>query len=348
MYQNCSIGVVVPCYNEETQIEKVLATMPDFVDQIIVVDDVSKDRTSEVVQAWVKANGQEHRVTLIRHPKNKGVGGAIATGYKEAVRRQIDATAVMAGDGQMDPTELAILVEPVTSGAVDYVKGNRLFYVESWAKIPKIRFFGNSILSLLTKIASGYWHSADSQTGYTVASLESLKLIDLDNIYPRYGCPNDILVQMNIFDQRVMDVPIRPVYNVGEKSKIRLWKVIPTISKLLVKLFMRRLVIKYVIRDFHPLVLFYVVGSLLFVGGALFGTYLVALRILRGPVAETSSLFAAMLVLAGMQLLLFGMWFDMDFNQRLCIRYRRVPLRLGTGGATPQTPHAQAPTSVNQ
>lgn len=334
MYQNCTVGVVVPCYNEQTQIEKVLATMPDFVDRIIVVDDVSKDRTAEVIREWVKKNGQESRVTLICHVTNKGVGGAIATGYKEAVKQGIGATAVMAGDGQMDPAELITLVEPVAKGMTDYVKGNRLFYVESWAKIPKIRFFGNSVLSLLTKIASGYWHSADSQTGYTVASLESLQLIDLDNIYPRYGCPNDILVQMNMFDQRVMDVPIRPVYNVGEKSGIRLWKVIPTISSLLVRLFFRRLFVKYIIRDFHPLVLFYTFGAVLFTCGNLFGLYLLGLRIFRGPVSETSALFAAILLLAGMHLLLFAMWLDMDFNQRLCIRHVPVPLRMRNTNST--------------
>lgn len=319
MLQNNTVGVVVPCYNEQTQIETVLSTMPEFVDHIIVVDDQSKDRTVAVVEQWMSDHPQI-TVHLIPHEINQGVGAAIATGYKKAVELELDATAVMAGDGQMDPNELEMLVEPVIRNEADYVKGNRLFYDNSWKTIPKVRFFGNSVLSLMTKIASGYWHSVDSQTGYTVASLESLQLIDLDNIYPRYGCPNDIMVQLNIYNLRVMDIPIRPVYNVGEKSGIRIWKVIPTIGMLLFRLFMKRMLMKYMIRDFHPLVMFYAFGVMLFAAGALFGVYLLILRLMGTIIADTSALFAAFLFITGLQLTLFAMWLDMDFNRPLCIR----------------------------
>jgi hypothetical protein len=236
------------------------------------------------------------------------------------MRRQMAVTAVMAGDGQMDPDELESIVAPVARGQCDYTKGNRLFYRNAWEIIPRHRFLGNAFLSMLTKIASGYWHVADSQTGYAAISLEALETIDLDGVYPRYGYPNDLLVRLNIFDFRVADVPIRPVYNVGEQSKMKLWKVIPTMSWMIFRRFCWRLGRKYVIRDFHPLVLFYGFGFLSSGLGLLLGLYLLAHRIFIGPVAETSALFAALLLLTGLQLELFAMWFDMEVNRDLKVR----------------------------
>jgi hypothetical protein len=172
----------------------------------------------------------------------------------------LDVVVVMAGDGQMDPADLDRVVAPVARGEADYVKGNRLFRGESWRMIPHYRYLGNAMLSLMTKIASGYWHIADSQSGYTAISHTALVRIDLDRIYKRYGMPNDILVRLNVGNFRVRDVSIRPVYNIGEVSGIRLRKVIPTISWLLLRDFCWRLVEKYILRDFHPLVFFYCMG----------------------------------------------------------------------------------------
>lgn len=322
MFEGKSVAVVVPAYNEQTQIRQVLDTMPSLVDCIIVVDDVSTDGTAEIVRQWIaeEAQGDNPRTILLQHEANAGVGRAIVTGYREAIRRQIDITAVMAGDGQMDPDELESIVAPVARGQCDYTKGNRLFYRNAWEIIPRHRFLGNAFLSMLTKIASGYWHVADSQTGYTAISLEALETIDLEGVYPRYGYPNDMLVRLNIYEFRVADVPIRPVYNVGEQSKMKLWKVIPTMSWMIFRRFCWRLVHKYVIHDFHPLVLFYAFGFASSTLGMLFGLYLVAHRVFVGPVAGTSALFAAFLFLTGVQLQLFAMWFDMEVNRDLKVR----------------------------
>ncbi len=194
---------------------------------------------------------------MIQHEKNRGVGGAIASGYKWARDHKMDVTAVMAGDGQMDPADLESIIKPVVEGRADYTKGNRLFFGDAWDMIPHYRYIGNSFLSLMTKIASGYWHIADSQSGYTAISLLALKRIDPDSIYRDYGMPNDLLIKLNQYDFRVADVHIRPVYNVGEKSGIRLLHVIPRITWVLFKGFWKRLFFKYVIKDFHPLVFFY-------------------------------------------------------------------------------------------
>ncbi|MBI5557282.1 MAG: glycosyltransferase family 2 protein [Deltaproteobacteria bacterium] len=314
MFHDNQLAVVVPAYNEEHLIGTVIETLPGYVDHIVIVDDCSKDNTVAVVKKYCE---KDERVVLLEHEKNQGVGGAIVTGYKWAMNRDIEVTVVMAGDAQMDPADLPNIVRPVSEGKADYTKGNRLFHGEAWKVMPKYRYLGNSFLSLFTKIASGYWHIADSQTGYTAISLEALYLLDLDSIYKRYGMPNDILIRLNTLNMRVKDVPIRPVYNVGEKSGIRLRRVLFTISWLLIKGFFRRMWFKYVIEDFHPLVFFYMMGILLAPFGFFFGLYLVFYRLLLGGVETTSALFAAFLYISGLQSLFFAMWFDMDYNKNL-------------------------------
>jgi len=315
MYKGKSVGVVVPCHNEESQIGTVIETMPDYVDRIFVVDDVSSDRTVAVVEGYIaRCPG---RIRLIKHPKNGGVGAAIVTGYKAAVEEKMDATAVMDGDAQMDPDDLTVLLDPVVSGEVECTKGNRLFTGEAWREIPRLRYFGNSMLSLMTKVASGYWHVADSQTNYRVLSLAALQTIDLDVLYPRYGFPNDMLVQLNIYDFTVRDIPIKPVYNVGEKSGIKLYKVIPTLSWLLLRRFWYRMFQKYVIRDTHPLVLFYLTGLLFTFLGFVLGVLMVIARIQLRPLSTPTTMLSALLLISGIQFLFFAMWFDMEHNKDL-------------------------------
>jgi len=323
MYRDHTIAVVVPAHNESKLIGRVIDTMPDFVDYIVVVNDKSKDDTVEIVQKHV--NQQPDRVILIDLKINQGVGGAIAEGYKWARDHGVACTAVMAGDAQMDPKDLPTLLDPVVDGLADYTKGNRLFTGEAWQKIPRMRYLGNSALSLMTKVSSGYWHIADSQTGYTVANLKVLQTLKLDEIYKRYGMPNDMLVKLNIYNFRVWDVSIEPVYNVGEKSGFKSLLVIPKFYFLLRRLFIYRMVQKYIIRDFHPLVFFYFFGYIFFLLGFLFGTYLFGHRIFTGPVQATSTIMAIFLVITGLQFLFFAMWFDMDYNKELSKSSLSIP-----------------------
>jgi glycosyltransferase involved in cell wall biosynthesis len=315
MYHSATVAVVVPCHNEELLISRVIETMPEFVDHIVCVDDESSDRTAQIIESY--AAMQPGRIILIRLSPNEGVGGAIAAGYKWARDHNIQATAVMAGDAQMEPEDLPALLIPIVNGSVDYSKGNRLVTGEAWKKIPRVRYIGNSLLSMLTKIASGYWHVADSQTGYTVANLAVLKTIDLDNIYKRYGMPNDFLVKLNINNFRVRDVPVKPVYGIGEKSGIKPLRMIPRLSMLLLRLFFYRLIQKYVIRDFHPLVFFYITGIFLLLAGLLLGGFVIFYRLLVGTLADNTPLFAVFLTLMGWQSVLFAMWFDMECNKEL-------------------------------
>ena len=257
MLEGKRVAVVVPAFDEERLIGTTLSGIPDFVDRILVIDDASRDGTAE----RARASG-DSRVEVVSHEHNQGVGAAILTGYRRALEEGIDVTCVMAGDNQMDPADLEAIAGPVARGEVDYAKANRLFTGRAWELMPHTRYLGNAILSLLTKIASGYWHVADSQSGYTAIRRSTLELLDLDRIYARYGFPNDMLVHLNVINARVRDVPSRPVYGVGETSDIRLRRVIPAISWLLTKAFFWRMREKYVIRDFHPLVFFYVFGLL--------------------------------------------------------------------------------------
>ena len=314
MFENKTIAVVVPAYNEGHLIGRVIETMPDFVDRIIIVNDKSRDSTHEVVRSYQSNN---KKVDLIDHETNQGVGGAIITGYKKALEERMDVTAVMAGDAQMDPDDLVRIIEPVVDGVADYTKGNRLFYGDAWKIIPHYRYLGNSCLSLMTKIASGYWHIADSQSGYTAISLIALQRIDLDKIYKRYGMPNDILIELNIYDFRVRDIHIRPVYNIGEKSGIKLMEVIPKITWILLKGFWKRLVFKYVIKDFHPLIFFYLLSFLLLGLSIPLSIRLFFIWATTGDIPDINAMALIFTIITGLQSLFFGMWFDMEKNKDL-------------------------------
>jgi glycosyltransferase involved in cell wall biosynthesis len=308
------VAVVIPAYNEEQLLGSTVEGIPGFVDRIYIVDDKSKDATVERAKALAEA---DPRVQLIEHDQNAGVGAAIVTGYKQALADGMGVTAVMAADNQMDPEDLRHLCEPVARGELDYAKANRLFTGQAWELIPRYRYLGNAVLSMLTKIASGYWHIADSQSGYTAVSLEYLELLDLDRIYKRYGFPNDMLVHLNVWNARVRDIPSRPIYGVGERSGIRLRKVVPSISWLLLKGFFWRLRTKYVIRDFHPLVFFYIFGFLMTLLGLGLGIAEVVLRIQGNAVSVGTVVLVALFLIFGSQFTLFAMWFDMESNKDL-------------------------------
>jgi glycosyltransferase involved in cell wall biosynthesis len=312
MFEGKRVGVVVPAFDEEALIAATLAGIPQLADRILVVDDASTDRTSECALGTGDA-----RVEVVRHERRGGVGAAILTGYRRMLEDGVDVVVVMNGDNQMDPDDFPTLVEPVARGEVDYAKANRLFTGQAWELIPKTRFFGNAILSMLTKIASGYWHVADSQSGYTAISREMLGQLDLGRVYTNYGFPNDMLVHLNVWNARVRDFPSRPIYGVGEQSKMRYRHVVPRIAWLLLRGFFWRLWEKYVKRDFHPLVFFYLLGFVATLAGVLLGLVVLGYRIAGSSIAVGTVVLVALLVLSGSQFTLFAMWFDMESNKDL-------------------------------
>jgi glycosyltransferase involved in cell wall biosynthesis len=312
MLEGKSVAVVIPAFDEEPLVATTIRGIPPFVDRIYVVDDASRDGTSDAARA-----AGDGRVTVLRHDRNGGVGAAIVTGYRRALVDGLDVACVMAADNQMDPSDLERIASPVARGEVDYAKANRLVSGEAWRVMPRSRYLGGALLSFLTKIASGYWHIADSQSGYTAAGRDILEQLDLERIYPRYGFPNDMLVHLNVWNARVRDVSSRPVYGVGERSGLKIPRVVPRISWLLIKGFFWRMREKYVIRDFHPLVLFYAFGFLMtFIGFGL-GVAEVVLRIMGNAVSVGTVVLVALLLIFGSQFTLFAMWFDMESNKDL-------------------------------
>jgi len=202
------VAVVVPAYNEARLIERAVSQVPEFVDHLLVVDDASTDGTLAALNGSSRRPGLER----IRHETNRGVGGAIVTGYRRALMIGADLVAVMAGDAQMDPADLPELLEPLVRGTADYAKGDRLSWPGAFGLMPFFRFVGNHVLSLLTRLTSGYRDVRDSQCGYTAVSRAALLRLDLDRLYTRYGFPNDILAHLHTAGARLAQVPVRPIY----------------------------------------------------------------------------------------------------------------------------------------
>ncbi|HEY2745330.1 MAG TPA: glycosyltransferase family 2 protein [Polyangia bacterium] len=239
MVHELRIAVVIPAFNEELNVARTVREVPAWVDHVLVVDDASHDRT------FLEASRMRRRgLEVLQHPRNRGVGAAIATGYRRALELGVDAAAVMAGDGQMDPADLPALLAPVVAGRADYVKGNRFAHADVWRVMPATRLVGNVALSLATKLTSGYWHLFDSQCGYTAASRRALTVIDAAGLFPRYGYPNDLLARLNAARLEVRDVPVRAIYGARWRSGIRLTTVVYPMSFVLVRSWLRRILAK--------------------------------------------------------------------------------------------------------
>lgn len=341
MYADHSIAVVVPAYNEAGLVGEVIETIPPYVDRIYAVDDCSSDGTwDEIVRHAARRNGSPpdpvdgrppsrsrpdtaadgglesgEVVVPIRHEENRGVGGAITTGYQHAVADGIDVTAVMAGDGQMDPDHLEWLLDPIVDGEADYAKGNRL-YGHDRSAMSSFRLAGNLTLSYLTKIASGYWRMMDPQNGYTAISLAALERIDLEDRYEAYGFTNDLLVALNTHGFRIADVSMPAVYG-EEESHIQYHSFVPSLSLLLLQRFVRRLYVRYLLTDFHPLALMYAIGT---AGGAiaLAGLARVVRRRATGDGNGGTMTALCFLSLSALELLL-AMTFDRQENEEMVV-----------------------------
>jgi glycosyltransferase involved in cell wall biosynthesis len=235
MVHGKKIAVVIPAFNEADKIARTIRSVPGFVDHVLVVDDGSEDATARIA-----SRSGRRGLEVLMHQRNRGVGAAIATGYRRALALGVDATAVMAGDAQMDPADLPGLLAPVLANEADYAKGNRFAWPECWKRMPLTRYLGNVVLSCLTRVACGY-RVFDSQCGYTVASRAALAAIDPDAMFARYGYPNDLLSRLARAKARVIDVPVRPVYGNDWRSGIRVRTVVYPIAFLLLRAFFRRI-----------------------------------------------------------------------------------------------------------
>ncbi len=230
MLKNKKIGVVVPAHNEELLILDTLRSMPAFVDKIVVVNDASTDKTKQKILLEQK---KQKRISLIDHKENKGLGATLADGYLKASELGLDVIAVMAGDNQMDPHDLKNVVRPIIDGQVSYTKGNRLLVKDVSKVMPKYRFIGNIVATFLTKFATGYWPLIDPQCGYTAIAKQALDRIDIASLKKGYGYNADILVRLNIYNFKITDVEVKPVYG-REKSGIKFFRYTIDVSFFLI------------------------------------------------------------------------------------------------------------------
>lgn len=310
------IAVIIPAYNEENQLSGVISGLPEFVDSIIVVDDCSTDNTLSLIR---QLKSENPKVIELHHEVNQGAGAAVATAYEYCKRNQLaEIYVTVDADGQMNPNNIEALIQPIISEEVGFTKGNRFLSRQAWEKMPFLRFIGNAFLSLLTKIASGYWHISDFQTGFTAISAEALKKVDWKQLYPRYGYPNHRAVLLNVEQVKARDVQIDVIYGVGEQSKMNIGKVLFTMSSMLIKQFLWRMKEKYIIRDFHPLVFFYFLGILFGVlSFLLFGRVFYYWWVLGLKIPSINALAAMFSFMSSSLFILFGMWFDLEINKEL-------------------------------
>jgi glycosyltransferase involved in cell wall biosynthesis len=241
VFRGLTVAVVIPAFNEADKIQATLGSIPDFVDDVVVVDDGSRDATVDRARAAAGAMTVRHAEVVI-HPHNRGVGAALATGYARAADLGADLVAVMAGDGQMHPADLPALLDPVVDGRADYAKGNRLLWPGGWRQFPVVRLGGTVALSALTRLATGYRDVSDAQCGYTVIARPMLLAVDARRLYPRYGYPNHLLGRLAELGARVVDVPVRPVYGDTWRSGLRPSQVALPLSRILSAMFARRVV----------------------------------------------------------------------------------------------------------
>ncbi|MEE2789018.1 MAG: glycosyltransferase family 2 protein [Myxococcota bacterium] len=233
MYKFLRIAVVIPALNEERKIGTTIKDLPSFVDHVVVVNDGSDDDTTRIARSV-----RDHHVTVLEHPHTRGVGAAICTGYRWALKEQFDATVVVGADGQMDPNEMCALLEPLVSQQADYVKGERLSHPQVWTTMPTTRLLGTRLLTWVTRMITGYEHLTDAQCGYTAISQHALALVPLDELYPQYGFPNDLLVKLAQLGLRISETPVTPIYG-QDTSKMKIHRVVGPLSWLLAKAFVK-------------------------------------------------------------------------------------------------------------
>ena len=306
MYRDLNVAVVVPAHNEERLISRVIETMPDLVDRIIIVDDASTDRTSENARL-----AGDDRVDVITLDRNLGVGGAIMSGHRRVLDGESDVAVIMAGDAQMDPAYLPNLLDPIADGIALFTKANRFYGPGTFEGMPKTRILGNVALSFLTKMASGYWNLFDPQNGYTAIHRRALERLPLDRIAQRYDFENDLLIQLNILRVPARDVPVPAVYG-DEVSGMRLMHVGPRIALRLWRGFWHRMWWKYVLQSFSAVALMFFSGLFALAIGAAVGVF-VLVNTLGPPVASPGTVLLSVApTLTGIHLLIMAMWLDIQ------------------------------------
>lgn len=308
MAQNSKIAVILPCYKSSAQVLDVLQRIPPHVSKIYCVDDACPEKTGE----HIKKNSTDKRIKILNHKENQGVGGALITGYKQALADKMDVIVKIDSDGQMDPEILPGFVKPILSGQADYTKGNRFYTPEFLEGMPMVRLLGNAGLSFMNKFSSGYWQVMDPTNGYTAIHASVLRLLPLDKINKGYFFESDMLFRLGTLRAVVMDVPQKAIYG-EEKSNLRVSNAFWTFALYHCRNFFKRIVYNYFVRDFNVASLEWILGPVLFFFSLIFGisSWVEAVQNETSASAGTVML-AALPFLAGLQLILSALHFDVQ------------------------------------
>ncbi|MFI5251626.1 MAG: glycosyltransferase family 2 protein [Bacteroidota bacterium] len=318
MYRGKKISLVIPAYREEKLIKPTLEGVPALFDMVYAVDDCSPDRQAAVITECSK---RDPRIVLLQHKVNQGPGGAIITGYLQSNKDGNDIAVVVGGDNQMALSEVEKFLDPIIDGKVSYTKGNRFLLSQlddTLSKMPKTRLIGNWIITILTKIASGFYKTMDVVDGYTAISRDVIEAINWNRAWKRYGYPMDFLIRLNAYGFKIMDIPRTAIYLEHEKqSQIKGFRYALRVSPMLIRNFFWRLNFKYLYRDFHPLFFFYYLSFILIPLGLFFGVDLVIDKLFFGGhnVTGPRSILISLTLISGLQFLLFAMLFDMQEGQ---------------------------------
>jgi dolichol-phosphate mannosyltransferase len=305
-YRGFRVGIVIPCYQVERSIASVITAIPDYVDIIIAVDDASSDETLATLRSI-----QEPRLIVLTHTANQGVGGAMVTGFREALRSELDIVVKVDGDGQMQLERLPELIDPIVENICDYAKGNRFLNAHELVRMPAPRRLGNIALTFLTKFASGYWHVFDPQNGYLAISLDYLKMLHFGRLQKqRYFFENEMLIQLNVLGARVLDCPM-PAHYGDEKSSLRITRVLLSFPRQLCRGFFYRMLQRHILRDFSIIIPLYFFGGVLFLFGLIFGGWHWWKALQTNIPTPTGTIMLSVLpLILGIQFLLQGLVVD--------------------------------------
>lgn len=316
------IAVVIPCYRVARHIAGVIADIGEEVEAIYCIDDACPDDSVGVVERETR----DPRVRILRHSTNQGVGGAVLTGYAQAIEDGADVIVKVDGDGQMDTSLIPVLVEPIARGDADYTKGNRFFDLRHIGRMPWMRRLGNLTLSFMSKVSTGYWDIFDPTNGFTAISAKVAALLPFDRISRRYFFETDLLFRLNTLRAVVIDVPMDARYQ-GEASSLRVSRVAPEFLAKHMRNAGKRTLYNYFLRDMSIASLELLAGLLLVVFGAIFGARHWWLSLQTGnPTPTGTVVIAALALLMGLQLVLAFLGHDIASVPRRAL-HPRLPAR---------------------
>jgi len=313
IYRENNLCVVIPTYNDENLIGSTLDLIPDYIFKIYVIDDASTDRTPEIIHKYAE---KDSRIMYIRHDKHKGAGSSVRSGYREALRESMDVIVLMGGGKRIDPASLPGFLDPIIKRQADYVVGNRLQSLEYRKGFTKMRFLGNVLLTLHTKIASGYWQLMDPVNGYTSISRRALERINPDTIDQRHGYCIDILARLNTYGFKAVNVNYNVCYN-RDISEIRTQTHMFSFLRILFKDFLWRMKEKYLILNFHPLIFFYFFGTLCIITSLFLGIYSFYSKIIEMEPLFVRATLTLIILFMGSMFILFAFLFDMEQERNI-------------------------------